>query len=166
MKILAILIVTTAIVLGGVANSKSIPQESMSVEPLEPPQSAEVEKMEDVLPEKQEPVVEAPKPTGCEAVRQEVSKYPDWDVNLMVAISQAESSCRVDALGDTSIQYSENGREYGYSVSAFQVRILPGREHCDVFDLSVNVACAHKIWQGQGLSAWSVYTNGKYLKFL
>lgn len=101
----------------------------------------------------------------CEAVRQEASKY-NWDANLMTAIAQAESNCRVEATGDTTLTYDVNGRTYGYSVSVFQVRILPGRENCDNHDLATNVLCAYNIYKGQGLTAWSVYSNGKYRQYL
>lgn len=81
----------------------------------------------------------------------------------MVAISKAESNCREDAMGDTSLAYSQNGRNYGYSVGALQVRILPGREWCETDDY---YACAHNIYTSQGYRAWSVYTNGRYLQYL
>jgi len=84
----------------------------------------------------------------------------------MVAIAQAESHCRIDATGDTSLIYEQNGRTYGYSVSVFQVRILPGREKCDSHDLATNVSCAYRIYKSQGLIAWSVYLNNKYKEFL
>ena len=84
----------------------------------------------------------------------------------MVAISKAESSCRYDAKGDTNLTYQKNGRTYGYSVGAFQVRILPGREHCDTFDLETNVRCAYEIWKGQNYRAWSAWSNGKYRRYL
>jgi hypothetical protein len=104
--------------------------------------------------------------TGCEAVRQEASKYPDWDINLITAIAKAESGCRHNATGDGHLTYQANGRTYGYSVSVLQVRILPGREACDSHDIKINVQCAHKIWKGQGYAAWSVYNSGKYRQFL
>lgn len=84
----------------------------------------------------------------------------------MKAIMQAESSCNENATGDTSLTFTQNGRTYGYSVSLFQVRILPGREHCDSHDPATNIACAYHVWRGQGYKAWSVYTNGRYLRFL
>jgi hypothetical protein len=117
------------------------------------------------------PPKEAPKPTyspigGCEQYRSELAKYPGWDVRTMLAIMQAESSCRSDATGDGHIKYIQNGREYGYSVSLLQVRILPGREACDSHDPIVNIQCAHGIWKGQGYRAWSVYSNQKYLRHL
>lgn len=124
-----------------------------------------------------QPPVEEPhvQLTGCEAVRAEVSKYPGWDANIMTAISQSESStgwgsnripCDVNATGDKKITYTRNGRTYGYSLSVLQVRILEGREHCDVHDLAVNVRCAYEIYKNQGYKAWSDYKNGKYRRYL
>lgn len=81
----------------------------------------------------------------------------------MVAISKAESNCREDAVGDTTLTFAKNGRTYGYSIGPLQVRILPGREWCETGDY---YACAHSIWQAQGYKAWSVYTNKRYLTFL
>jgi hypothetical protein len=108
---------------------------------------------------KTEPI--APPRTACEYI-----KDYDWDVRVMTAIAMAESSCRPGAKGDGHLTYTHTGRTYGYSLGILQVRILPGREHCDTLDPSVNVACAYRIYKGQGLSAWSVYNNGKYLRFL
>ena len=81
----------------------------------------------------------------------------------MVAIAKAESGCRADAKGDTNLTFEQNGRIYGYSIGALQVRILPGREWCETGDY---YECAHIIWQGQWYRAWSVYTSGRYLQFL
>lgn len=82
----------------------------------------------------------------------------------MVAISQGESNCSVDRIGDSELMFEENGREYGYSIGELQVRILPGREHCE--DRSNYWTCAHNIWLGQGYNAWTVYNIGKYLDFM
>ena len=102
---------------------------------------------------------------GCERFQPLLEKY-DWDVRIMKAIMRAESGCDPNVTGDTSLTFTQNGRTYGYSVSLFQVRILPGREHCDSHDPATNIACAYHVWRGQGYKAWSVYTNGKYLKYL
>lgn len=82
----------------------------------------------------------------------------------MVAISQAESHCNMDAVGDGALTYQQNGRTYGYSIGALQVRILPGREHCEQPENYWQ--CVHTIWQSQGYLAWSVYSSGKYLTYL
>ena len=102
---------------------------------------------------------------GCEAFRWLVAQY-DWDVRTMLAIMRAESGCDPNVTGDTSLTFTQNGRIYGYSVSLFQVRVLPGREACDSHDPATNISCAYRIWKSQGYKAWSVYTNGKYAKFL
>lgn len=81
----------------------------------------------------------------------------------MVAISQAESNCREDAVGDTNITYEQNGRTYGYSTGSLQVRILPGREWCENSDNYYE--CAHQIYLSQGYNAWSVYSSGRYLEY-
>ena len=81
----------------------------------------------------------------------------------MVAISQGESNCRADAVGDTDLIFSQNNREYGYSIGTLQIRILPGREWIEMGDYYEG---AHSIWLSQGYAAWSCYTNGRYLEFL
>jgi hypothetical protein len=111
------------------------------------------------------PVATPTYPKGCEHYAALVSKY-DWDFRLMLAIAKAESGCNPAAKGDTTLTYWQKGRIYGYSLSLFQVRILPGREHCDTTDPQVNVACAYAIYKGQGLNAWTVYKTGAYRKYL
>ena len=63
--------------------------------------------------------------TDCGKVVREIEKY-DWDVKLATAVMKAESKCDINVKGDTDLVFEENGREYGYSVGVFQVRILPG----------------------------------------
>ena len=116
-------------------------------------------------PAPQKPAVEAVRVGGCDRFQPLLEKY-DWDVRTMLAIMRAESGCDPNVTGDTSLTFTQNGRTYGYSVSLFQVRILPGREHCDSHDPATNIACAYHVWKSQGYKAWSVYTNGKYAKFL
>lgn len=106
------------------------------------------------------PPVASPR-TPCDFI-----KDYDWDHRVMMAIAMAESHCNPQAVGDTTLTFMTNGRLYGYSVGMFQVRILPGREACDSHDAETNVRCAYGIYRRQGLSAWSVYNNGKYLSFL
>ena len=81
----------------------------------------------------------------------------------MVAIAEAESHCRADALGDTNLTYEQDGRTYGYSIGPLQVRILPGREHCEEGDY---YECAHNIWLGQNYNAWTVYKRGLFQQYL
>ena len=103
----------------------------------------------------------------CEKIIAEIEKY-DWDVKVATAVMKAESKCNVNANGDEDLVYEENGRVYGYSVGAFQVRILPEREDCDTFDLETNVRCAYNIYvdKGRDFADWSMFLNGKYLDYL
>ena len=104
---------------------------------------------------------------GCDLVFGKLNKYNDWDAHLMRAIAEAESGCREDAIGDGHLTYYQNGRQYGYSVGSLQVRILPGRESCELDTTSDSYyECAHNIWLSQGYAAWSVWLNGRYLSYL
>lgn len=97
-------------------------------------------------------------------MRAEVSRWTDWDADIMVAISQGESNCSMERVGDTNLTWEQDGREYGYSIGALQVRILPGREWCEIGEKYWE--CAHAIYQSQGYNAWTVYSIGKYLDFM
>ncbi|MBQ3318597.1 hypothetical protein IJG76_01090 [Candidatus Saccharibacteria bacterium] len=101
----------------------------------------------------------------CTAIEAEIKKY-DWDTETATAVMKAESSCKSDNVGDTDLIYEINGKKYGYSVGAFQIRILEGRELCDSFDIEMNVRCAYEIYSRSGWTAWSMYSNGRYEKFL
>ena len=102
-------------------------------------------------------------PTGCDAVRQEASKY-NWDVKLVVAIAKAESGCNTNAVGDNYVI----GGIYAPSCGVGQVRTLSGRPSCDQLkDLPTNIEWMYKISNnGTNFKPWSVYTSGKYLNHL
>ncbi|MBQ6130568.1 hypothetical protein IJI72_02700 [Candidatus Saccharibacteria bacterium] len=103
----------------------------------------------------------------CDKVVAEIEKY-DWDTKVATAVMKAETKCDINAKGDTDLVFEENGRQYGYSVGAFQVRILPGREECDTYDLETNVRCSYEIYvkAGREFTDWSMYLNGKYHEYL
>lgn len=110
-----------------------------------------------------------PMPTkyDCSEIEAEINKY-DWDKETALAVAKAESDCDANAYGDQDFVYTENNREYGYSVGAFQVRILPGREHCDTYEVDKNISCAYEIYQkaGNNFTPWSMWNNGRYKKYL
>ena len=105
--------------------------------------------------------------SDCDTIIEEIEKY-DWDSKLATAIMKAESKCDMNSKGDTDLTFQENGRDYGYSMGAFQVRILPGREECDTFDLKTNVQCAYNIYvkAEREFTDWSMFNNGKYKEYL
>lgn len=121
-----------------------------------------------------EPVVETV-PTytragGCEQYRNLIAAH-DWDVRIMMAVMEAEStnretgySCDSGAVGDKN---PING-VLAVSCGLFQVRtIAPWRGTCEQLqDPAFNIDIAYKIYQGQGMAAWSAYANGSYLQNL
>lgn len=104
---------------------------------------------------------------NCEGIKAEVWKY-DWDKEMAFAIAKAESKCNTGAKGDADLVFHQSGREYGYSVGAFQVRILPGREECDTYDLATNVKCAYNIYieAGRNFSDWTMFQNENYKNYM
>ncbi len=106
-------------------------------------------------------------PNDCSKIEAEIQKY-DWDHEIALAVAKAESKCNAEARGDEDLIFEENEREYGYSVGVFQVRILPGREDCDTYEVAKNVACAYRIYQkaGNKFTPWSMWKNEAYKKYL
>lgn len=104
---------------------------------------------------------------NCDEVKKEIWKY-DWDREIAFAIAKAESKCDTKAKGDTNLVFQENNREYGYSVGAFQIRIIPGREDCDTFDLETNIKCAYNLYKdaGEKWTDWTMFLNGNYKNYM
>ena len=97
-----------------------------------------------------------------------VYDYSEWDARTMYGICKAESKGNVKAVGDTTLTFVKDGVTYGMSCGMLQVRILPGRNiTCeDMHNPENNVAKAFEIWKAQSYTAWSMYTNGKYLDYI
>lgn len=103
-----------------------------------------------------------PQSKSCEAYRSLVAQY-DWDAGVMLAIMKAESSCNPGAVGD---DYPIAG-VHAPSCGLLQVRTLPGRPDCiSLKDPATNIRTAYLIFKSQGYRAWSVYSNGRYAKYL
>lgn len=86
--------------------------------------------------------------------------FPE-DVHVtMVAIARAESGFRVEVINP----FNANGsKDYGL----FQINSVHGFDERQLTtDAAFNTRCAKKIYDGQGLRAWSVYNNGKYQEFV
>lgn len=107
--------------------------------------------------------------SGCDLVRSEVSKYDGWDVNVMTAIAEAESGC----VSKSNLSRAETHKGYDGSVicvgsyGVLQVGCVHHQQNPEALnDVALNVQVAHKVWQNQGYKAWTMYTNGRYLRFL
>lgn len=102
-------------------------------------------------------------PMSCLDYQSIIQKY-DWDANIAGAIMKAESSCNSDAVGDTW----PIGGLLAPSCGLMQVRtISASRGTCEQLKVpSFNIEKAYQIYKGSGWSAWSMYTNKTYLKYL
>lgn len=78
----------------------------------------------------------------------------------MVAIARAESGFRVEVINTLN---SNGSTDYGLfqinSVHGFDQRRLTS-------DAAFNTSCAKRIYDSQGLRAWSVYNSGRYQQFV
>ena len=88
----------------------------------------------------------------CTAYSGLISQY-NWPVATMTAICQAESGGNPNAV--SPLNY-DGLRDYGL----FQIH---GEA---ILDPAANVARAYGKYTSQGLGAWSVYNNGRYLSYL
>ena len=89
---------------------------------------------------------------GCSEYRYLVEQY-DWNVQIMLAVMQAESSCNPNAVNP--VNYDGVG-DYG-------LMQLHGQY---VLDPAQNVAAAYRLWKVQGYTAWVAYSSGSYWKFM
>jgi hypothetical protein len=112
-----------------------------------------------IAPEQVEQPTQAPVLSGCEIA----SSY-DWDYRTAYAVCMAESSGDSNAVGDN---YAIAGL-HAPSCGLMQIRTLKGRPSCEELkDPKTNMDWAYKISNnGTNFNPWTVYTNGKYLKYL
>ena len=96
--------------------------------------------------------------------------FPEKDIPTMVGIAGGESSYNPQA-------YNPNANTGDKSYGLFQINMLGamgperrrefGLESNDqLFDPATNVRAAKKIYDTQGLGAWSVYNNKSYQNFM
>lgn len=95
--------------------------------------------------------------------------FPADTARTMTAIAQAESGLDPNAVGDTTI----TSAKWGPSIGLWQIRSLNAdrgtgrpRDASRLTDPAFNARAALSVYREQGLSAWSVYTSGKYRQYL
>jgi len=93
------------------------------------------------------------------SVEDKICKEFAEDCKIMIAIATAESGLNPKAINDKNT----NGTT---DAGLFQVNDIHGYSVEDRLDVDKNIAMAKKVYDRQGLTAWSVYNNGKYLNFM
>lgn len=105
--------------------------------------------------------VKAVEPTpqlqGCEQYRPLVEQY-DWDSRIALAIMQAESSCRPDALSPTA----DRGL---MQINSVHIAKVNGDLNA-LYDPATNIRIGYSVYLSQGWKAWTVFNTGRYLAFL
>ena len=77
----------------------------------------------------------------------------------MLAIAQGESGCNPQAINTSN---SDGSTDTGL----LQINSIHGLDPETLIDPTENIRAAYRIYQTQGLKAWSVYSNGKYKQFI
>jgi soluble lytic murein transglycosylase-like protein len=88
-------------------------------------------------------------PAGCALYEPMVAAYSDWNVQIMMAIMQAESGC-------DPMAYNPSGCFGLFQVNGYGA----------IFDPQTNIADAHAKWVSRGYTPWTTYTSGAYLRFM
>lgn len=120
-----------------------------------PPQPVEVieEVQEDPPLPVAEPVVEPPKEKSIDEL---IDEHFGKQASNARKIMQCESGGRVDAVGDKTLQYWQDGIRYGASYGLFQIRYLPGRPTPDqLLDKEFNIRYAAEMQRNQKWVPWS-----------
>lgn len=91
-------------------------------------------------------------------VEEQIAEVFGEQAEIMLAIAKAESGLRADATNRNSNGSTDTG--------IFQINSIHGYEAQKLTDVAFNIQCAKEILKKQGLTAWSVYNNGKYKDFL
>ena len=86
-------------------------------------------------------------------------KQYSWPVDTMLAIMAAESGCNPQAVNTAN---SDGSTDTGL----MQINSINGLDPETLMYPTENIRAAYRIYQTQGLKAWSVYSNGKYKQFM
>ena len=77
----------------------------------------------------------------------------------MLAIMAAESGCDPSAVNKAN---SDGSTDTGL----MQINSIHGIDPETLMNPTENIRAAYRIYQSQGINAWSVYSNGKYKQFI
>ena len=77
----------------------------------------------------------------------------------MLAIIQAESGCNPTARNTANTDGSTD-------TGLLQINSIHGIDPETLLDPAVNIQAAYRVYQSQGLQAWSVYNNGSFKQFI
>lgn len=91
-------------------------------------------------------------------IEEKIAKTFPENPEIMVAVAKAESN-----LNPLATNRNTNGSR---DIGLFQINSVHGGNDLEMFDVDKNLEAARKVYDKQGITAWSAVNNGSYLKFL
>lgn len=98
----------------------------------------------------------APQPQGCDSYRTMFSQY-DWNVTTAIAVCKAESG------GDTNALSSTCDRGL-MQINCVHADMVDG-DLSKLYNPTINISVAHRVYLSQGWAGWSTYKSGAYLRY-
>lgn len=92
---------------------------------------------------------------NCDSFSREVKKY-DWNTTTAMNVISAESSCNPEALNADDQHTGCNG-----SYGLFQIACVHSNNTSELYDPTINIQTAYKVYTTQGWNAWGVCTDGR-----
>ena len=91
-------------------------------------------------------------------IEEKIAKTFPENPEVMIAVAKAESN-----LNPLATNRNTNGSR---DIGLFQINSVHGGNDLEMFDVDKNLEAARKVYDKQGITAWSAVNNGSYLKFL
>lgn len=91
-------------------------------------------------------------------IEEKIAKTFPENPEIMIAVAKAESG-----LNPLTVHKNTNGSR---DVGILQVNSVHGEDDLEMFNVDKNLVAARKVYDKQGITAWSAVNNGSYLKFL
>ena len=160
MKILLAVVLSAALIWLNGGHSQNLNKQEVSKAPAAVRQNKPTveQKVATPQPEIKQAAVVIPTPVaqGCDAYRPLVAKYK-WNVEVAMAIMQAESGCNPNAAN-----WSDSHNICMGSFGLFQISCHSGQ----VYDPQENIRIAWAKYQARGWQPWGAYNSGAYLRYL
>lgn len=91
-------------------------------------------------------------------IEEKIAKAFPENPEVMVAVAKAESN-----LNPYATNRNTNGSR---DIGLFQINSVHGGNDLELFDVDKNIEAARKVYDKQGITAWSAVNNGSYMKHL
>lgn len=91
-------------------------------------------------------------------IEEKIAKIFPENPEVMIAVAKAESN-----LNPYATNRNTNGSR---DIGLFQINSVHGNSDLEMFNVDKNLIAARKIYEKQGITAWSAVNNNSYLKHI